>query len=210
VTLADDSTLFRQGMDRLLRETGFEVVGQAASADELLRLVEQDPPDVVITDIRMPPDRLDDGLRAARAIRARWPGVGVLLLSQYVEPCYAADVAALGADGVGYLLKDRVADAAELADAVDRIGRGGSIVDPAVVGLLIERRGSGLAALSHRERVILALMADGRSNEAICLRLHLSPKTVDTHIRNIFSKLGLTPAASDNRRVLAVLEYLRA
>jgi DNA-binding NarL/FixJ family response regulator len=211
VMLAEDSALFRQGVDRLLREAGFEVAGHAASADELLRLVEQDRPDVVITDIRMPPGRVDDGLRAAREIRARWPCVGVLLLSQYVEPSYAADVVALGADGVGYLLKDRVADAAELVDAVRRIGGGGSIVDPAVVALLIERRRpAGLRALSERECEILALMAEGRSNQAICRRLHLSPKTVDTHIHNVFAKLGLAPAASDHRRVLAVLEYLRS
>ncbi len=209
--LAEDSVLFRDGLDRLLREVGFEVIGHAGDADRLLRLVEREPPDVVILDIRLPPGYRDEGLRAAREIRRRWPPVGLLLLSQYVEPAYAADVVALGTRSAGYLVKDRVADLAELADAVRRVGSGGSAVDAEVIARMLDVRRSDAAveALTERERAILALMAEGRSNEAICERLFLGSKTVETHVRHIFAKLGLAPTRSEHRRVMAVLAYLR-
>jgi DNA-binding NarL/FixJ family response regulator len=210
--LADDSILFRSGLDRLLRDADFEVIGLAGDADELRQLVERDQPDVVIVDIRLPPGYSDEGLRAARVIRDRWPEVGVLLLSQYVEPAYAGDVTALGTRSVGYLLKDGVADIGELADAVRRVGSGRSAVDPAVVACLMaaRHRDAALEELTRRERAILALMAEGRSNEAICERLHIGPKTVETHVSRIFSKLGLTPTRTEHRRVMAILSYLRA
>ena len=211
VILVEDSILFREGLDRLLREAGFDVTGHAGDVDALMTMLEQGTPDVVVLDIRLPPHHVDEGIRAAHAIRRGWPHVGVLLLSHYAEPSYAADVVALGARGVGYLLKDRVGDPAELVDAVRRVGSGGSAIDASVVGRLLElhRRDAAIERLTERERAVLALMAEGRSNEAICERLFLGSKTVETHVRSIFSKLGLQPARSDHRRVLAVLAHLR-
>jgi DNA-binding NarL/FixJ family response regulator len=210
--VADDSALFREGIARLLTEAGFDVLGLAGDGDELVRLVESEPPDVVIVDIRMPPDYRDEGLRAAGWVREHHFAVGILLLSQYADTSYAASLTSLGPRGVGYLLKDRVTDSGELEDAVRRIAAGGSVVDPKVISLLLNRprRESPLQTLSERERAVLALMAEGRSNQAICDRLFLSPKTVESHIRSVFGKLDLTATPADHRRVLAVLTYLRS
>jgi DNA-binding NarL/FixJ family response regulator/class 3 adenylate cyclase len=212
VILADDSVLLREGVARLLSDAGFAVVAQAGDSEELLAAIAADPPDVAITDIRMPPTHSDEGLRAAHRIRAEHPGVGVLVLSQYVETEYAVDLVAAGAGGLGYLLKDRVANVQEFTDAVRRIGAGGSVIDPEVVSRLVgrARQASPLDALSERERDVLRLMAEGRSNQAISERMFLSAKTVEGHVRNIFTKLNLSTAPDDHRRVLAVLTFLRA
>jgi DNA-binding NarL/FixJ family response regulator len=210
--LAEDSVLFRDGLDRLMREAHFDVIGHAGDAEQLLRLVEKHPPDVVILDIRLPPGYGNEGLRAALEIRRRWPHIGLLLLSQYAEPAYTADVIALGTASAGYLLKDRVSEVEELVDAVRRVGRGGSVVDSAVIERLMgaaRRRDAAIEDLTERERVVLALMAEGHSNEGICERLCLGTKTVETHVRHIFEKLGLTPTRSGHRRVMAVLTFLR-
>jgi DNA-binding NarL/FixJ family response regulator len=211
VVLADDSVLFREGLARVLAENGFLVVGQAGDADALHALVGREEPDIAITDIRMPPTNTNDGLLAAQRIRAEHPGVGVLVLSQYVETRQAIKLLHHSPARVGYLLKDRVSDIAEFADTVRRVARGGSAVDPDVVAQLLGRLGtdSALADLTGREQDILALIAEGRSNHAICERLFLSPKTVETHVGSIFAKLGLLPATDDHRRVLAVLMYIR-
>jgi DNA-binding NarL/FixJ family response regulator len=212
VILADDSILLREGVARLLAETGFIVMAQAGDAEELLAAVEADPPDVAIVDIRMPPTHTDEGLRAAHRIRAEHPGVGVLVLSQYVETDYAVELVAGGAGGLGYLLKDRVANVQEFTDAVRRIGTGGSVIDPEVVTRLVgrARKASPLDALSPRERDVLGLMAEGRSNQAISEAMFLSPKTVEGHVRSIFAKLDLADTPDDHRRVLAVLTFLRS
>ncbi|HEY5985112.1 MAG TPA: response regulator transcription factor [Streptosporangiaceae bacterium] len=211
VAIAEDSVLFREGIARVLADNGFLVVGQASDADELYAVVEREKPDVVVTDIRMPPTNSNEGLLAAQRIRAKHPRVGVLVLSQYVETRQAIKLLTKAPQRVGYLLKDRVSDIREFADAVRRTARGGSVVDPDVVGRLLRDRGEGsaLADLSRRELDILGLMAQGRSNRAICEQLFLSPKTVEAHVGSIFTKLGLLPAADDHRRVLAVLMYLR-
>jgi DNA-binding NarL/FixJ family response regulator len=211
VVLADDSVLLREGVARLLAEAGFEVVGQAENAGELLRQVATHQPDVAIVDIRMPPEA-DGGLRAAREIRQEYPGVGVLVLSQYARPSYAFELLSDSAERVGYLLKDRVADLAALADAVRRVGSGGSVLDPVVVSQLVGRPRQGHQALEHlsdREREVLALMAEGRSNQAIAERLVITERTVEKHVNGIFAKLQLPASPEDHRRVLAVLAHLR-
>jgi DNA-binding NarL/FixJ family response regulator len=213
VVLAEDSLLLREGIARILTEAGFEVIAQLGTADELLAVVRSERPDVAVVDIRMPPTHTDEGLRAAEAIRAEHgPSVGVLVLSQYVETTFALRLVTEGAGGVGYLLKDRVADLDDIADAVRRVARGGSVIDPEIVAQLVNRRRERgpLDELTDREREVLALMAEGRSNQAICERLFVTPKTVEAHIANIFSKLELFPAPDDHRRVLAVLTYLRS
>ncbi len=212
IVLADDSLLLREGIARLLAEAGFEVVAQAGDATDLIKAVREHEPDVVITDIRMPPTHTDEGLRAAEAIRAEHGrSVGILVLSQYVETTFALRLVADGEGGMGYLLKDRVDDLDELSDAVRRVAKGGSVIDPAVVAQLVGRRRekSPIDDLTEREREVLSLIAEGRSNQAICDQLFLAPKTVEAHIANIFSKLELLPAPDDHRRVLAVLAYLR-
>ena len=216
VVVADDAVLLREGLARLLREAGFEVAGLAADAAELLELVERASPDVAIVDIRMPPTHTDEGLQAAKAIRKRWPDVGVLVLSQHVQASYALELLSAGTEGVGYLLKERVSDLAELASSVRRVGAGGSVLDPAVVSQLVGRRRQGagpadpLVQLSGREREVLALMAEGRSNKAIAERLFVSEYTVQKHVGNIFDTLRLPPSPDDHRRVLAVVAYLNA
>jgi DNA-binding NarL/FixJ family response regulator len=213
IVLADDSVLLREGIARLLAEAGFEVVAQANDPATLLAAVEEHQPDIAIVDIRMPPTFTDEGLRAAETIHAEQRGqVGVLVLSQYVETTFALRLVADGSGGMGYLLKDRVSDLDELSEAIRRIHRGGSVIDPEVVAQLVGhgRARAPLDDLTEREREVLALMAEGRSNQAICERLYLAPKTVEAHITSIFSKLELTPAPDDHRRVLAVLTLLRA
>jgi DNA-binding NarL/FixJ family response regulator len=212
VVLADDSVLLREGVARILAEAGFEVVGQAGTAEDLLRLVRETLPDVAVVDIRMPPTHTDEGVRAADAIHAaHGTAVGVLILSQYVDAAFALRVVTEGRGGVGYLLKDRVADVDEFSEAVRRVSRGGTVIDPEVVALLVNRRRARgpLDDLTEREREVLALMAEGRSNQAISDRLFVTPKTIEAHIASIFSKLELLPAPDDHRRVLAVLAYLR-
>jgi DNA-binding NarL/FixJ family response regulator len=212
VVLADDSVLLREGVARLLGDAGFEVVGQCGTAEDLVRKVRMHQPDVAIIDIRMPPTHTDEGLRAAKSIREQWPKVGVLVLSQYVEPAYALELLQDSAEGVGYLLKDRVADVDEFAGAVRRVAEGGSALDPSVVSQLVgrRRRDDPLAELTAREREVLGLMAEGRSNVAIANKLVVTPRAVEKHVTNIFAKLGLRDAEKDHRRVLAVLRFLEA
>ena len=211
VVLADDSVLLREGVARLLQDGGFEVVGQASTADELLLKVRSYSPDVAIVDIRMPPTHTDEGLRAAREIREKFPGTGVLVLSQYAEPGYALELLSESAEGVGYLLKDRVADVDEFRSAVKRVADGGSALDPTVVSQLVgrRRRDDPLQDLTPREREVLELMAEGRSNQAIAERLFITMRAVEKHVTSIFSKLGLPATSEDHRRVLAVLAFLR-
>jgi DNA-binding NarL/FixJ family response regulator len=212
VVIADDSVLLREGIARILEQSGFEVVGQAGNADELLLRVRSYSPQVAIVDIRMPPTHTDEGLVASREIRARHPGVGVLVLSQYLEPAYALELLQDSAEGIGYLLKDRVADVTEFADAVRRVGEGGSALDPTVVSQLVGRRRSDdpLAELTPREREVLGFMAEGRSNHGIAERMVVTERAVEKHVTNIFVKLRLPAAAEDHRRVLAVLAFLRS
>ncbi|HET9051408.1 MAG TPA: response regulator transcription factor [Candidatus Dormibacteraeota bacterium] len=212
VIVAEDSVLLREGLVRLLTEAGIDVVAQVGDADQLRAQVERTDPNAVVVDVRMPPTQTTEGLRAALDIRAAHPGIGVLVLSQHVETEYAVELLAGGRGGVGYLLKERVADVAALIDAVGRVAAGGSVVDPEVVGRLLTRHRTHdpLAELSDRERDVLRLIAEGRSNAAIGALLFITASTVETHISSIFSKLGLNEDRDGNRRVLAVLAFLRA
>jgi DNA-binding NarL/FixJ family response regulator len=210
--LADDSALLREGLARLLADAGIEVVGQAGTADELMHRVSSLRPDVAIVDIRMPPTQTDEGIRAARRIRATHPGTGVLVLSQHVAHTYAVELLGDSAEGLGYLLKDRVADVEEFTAAVRRVAGGGSALDPLVVAELVgrNRRDDPLDDLSPRERQVLELMAEGRSNQAISRTLVVSARAVEKHVTSIFTKLRLPAAAENHRRVLAVLRFLRS
>ena len=212
VVVADDSVLLREGVARLLGDAGFDVVAQAGDAEDLLRKVGAHKPVVAVVDVRMPPTNTDDGLRAALKIRAERPETGVLVLSQYVEEAYAHELLADPKGGVGYLLKDRIADIERFLDAVRRVGEGGSALDPEVVAHLLGRRREEdpLSALTPREREVLENMAEGRSNAAIAEQLVITERAVEKHVTSIFGKLGLHPTAEDHRRVLAVLTYLKA
>jgi DNA-binding NarL/FixJ family response regulator len=214
VVIAEDSVLLRAGLTRILAEAGEDVVATVGDATELVVAVHRHQPDLVVTDVRMPPDHTDDGLRAALVIHSRWPGIGILVLSQYVEERYASELLAgdgsAGTSGIGYLLKDRVADVGEFLGAVRRVSEGGTALDPEVVAQLLarSRRRDPLERLSPREREVLALMAEGRSNPAIARQLVVSEKAVEKHVGNILLKLDLPPDADDHRRVLAVLRWL--
>jgi DNA-binding NarL/FixJ family response regulator len=212
VVVADDSVLLREGLVRLLEESGFDVVGQAGDAEDLMRKVGAHKPDVAVVDVRMPPTHTDEGLRAAHRIRSEQPSTAVLVLSQYVEEAYALDLLSESTERTGYLLKDRVADIDTFTDAVRRVAGGGSALDPEVVALLLgrRRREDPLEALTPREREVLGLMAEGRSNAAIAGELVVTERAVEKHVTSIFTKLDLTPAAEDHRRVLAVLRYLQS
>jgi DNA-binding NarL/FixJ family response regulator len=212
VVIGEDQALLRQGIVRLLEDAGFEVAGQAGDAVDLVRKVSAHKPDVAIVDVQMPPDNTDDGLRAAIEIRARQPDVGVLVLSQHADERYALDLIADSAEGVGYLLKDRVADFAAFADAVRRVAEGGTALDPDVVSRMLgrRRRADPVETLTPREREVLELMGEGRSNRGIAEALVVTPAAVEKHVTSIFSKLGIAQAAEDHRRVLAVLTFLRA
>src|ERR687893_579580 len=212
VVIADDSVLLREGVARLLEEYGFEVAGQAGDAEDLMRKVGAHKPDVAVVDVRMPPTHTDEGLRAAHRIRAEHPDTGVLVLSQYVEEAYALDLLSQSTESTGYLLKDRVADVDSFTDAVRRVANGGSALDPEVVALLLgrRRREDPLEVLSAREREVLGLMAEGRSNSGIAEALVVSERAVEKHVTSIFSNLAPPPAAEAHRRVLAVLAFLRA
>jgi DNA-binding NarL/FixJ family response regulator len=210
VILADDAAVIRQGLARLLIDEGFEIVAQVGDAVALLEAVDRDPPDAVIVDIRMPPAFASEGLEAAQEIRTRHPSVGVLVLSQHIDAAYAMKLVSERAERVGYLLKDRMADVAALTDALRRVHDGETVVDPGLVGELLDapRRGDPLAELTPREREVLGLVAEGRTDRGIAEALWLSPKTVETHVRTIFRKLDLPSAPTENRRVHAVLAFL--
>jgi DNA-binding NarL/FixJ family response regulator len=212
VVIAEDSVLLREGIARLLEESGFEIAGQAGDADDLLRKVGAHKPDIAVIDIRMPPTHTDEGLRAAHRIRAEHADTAVLVLSQYVDEAYALDLLSESTERTGYLLKDRIADIETFTDAVQRVASGGSALDPEVVGMLLgrRRRDDPLAALTPRERDVLALMAEGRSNRAMAAALVVSERAVEKHVTAIFSKLDLPQAVEDHRRVLAVLAFLRS
>jgi DNA-binding NarL/FixJ family response regulator len=213
IVIAEDSVLLREGLARVLAEGGFDVVAQAANAEELKKAVRRFKPDVAVVDVRMPPSQTDEGARAAVEIRAEQPELGVLLLSQVVEATHALALVSERPEGFGYLLKDRVLEIDDFLDAVRRVGKGGTAIDPVVIGQLVGRRRDEegpLDELTPREREVLELMAQGLSNRGICEKLVVSPKTVETHVNAIFGKLGLLPAQDEHRRVLAVLAYLRS
>jgi DNA-binding NarL/FixJ family response regulator len=213
VVVAEDSVIIREGLVRLLTEAGFDVVGQAGDGAELLRQVDTHRPDVAVVDIRMPPTHTDEGLQAARELRRRYPGLGVLVLSQHVRPSYAFELLSEGTDGIGYLLKDRVSDLEELAEGIRRVGGGGSVLDPSVVAQLVNRRKMGndpVDELTERELEVLGLMAEGRSNKAVADRLFITEHTVEKHVQNIFAKLRIPATTDDHRRVLAVLTFLNS
>jgi DNA-binding NarL/FixJ family response regulator len=210
--IAEDSVLLRAGLALLLEDAGHEVVAQVGDGEGLLRAVADQQPDVAVVDVRMPPTHTDEGVRAALVLRSQWPDVGLLVLSQYVEERYATDLLSRDARGVGYLLKDRVADVDDFLEALTRVGAGGTVLDPEVVAQLLvrSRRASPLAGLTPRESEVLALMAEGRSNAAIAVRLVVTEGAVEKHVRSIFTRLDLPPDQADHRRVLAVLRYLGA
>jgi DNA-binding NarL/FixJ family response regulator len=212
VVIAEDAALFREGLIRLLEDRGHQVCAAVADGDALLAAVAEHHPDVAVVDVRMPPTHTDEGLRAALELRRDHPGTGLLVFSQYIETRYAARLLEGNASGVGYLLKDRVADVAEFAEALARVAAGGTALDPEVVSQLLgaSRHASGLVGLTPREHEVLSLMAEGRSNAGIASALVISPGAVEKHVASIFGKLGLPPAEGDNRRVLAVLRYLRS
>jgi len=212
VVIAEDQVLLREGIARLLTDAGLEVVAQVADGESLLRAVEEHRPDVVVCDVRMPPTFTDEGIKAALVIRGQWPGVAVLVLSHYVEERYAVDLVASDTRGVGYLLKDRVADVHDFIEAVRRVGEGGTALDPEVVSQLLvrSRQRDPLERLTARELEVLRLMAEGRTNSAIAAALFIGDGSVEKHVSSIFTKLGLMPADTDHRRVLAVLRYLES
>jgi len=212
VVIAEDSVLLRAGLVRLLEDAGFDVVGQACDAEDLLRKVRAHRPDLVVTDIRMPPTQTDEGLRAAQQIRAELPETSLMVLSQHIDEGYALELLQGSAEGVGYLLKDRVADIDAFVDALRRVAARGSVLDPEVVSQLLGRRAvdDPLDRLTRREREVLSLMAEGRSNHAVARELVVTERAIEKHVTSIFSKLGLTAVEDGHRRVLAVLQYLNA
>ena len=209
IVIAEDSVLLREGLTKLLSDGGFEVVAAVPDADQLLRAVGEHQPDLVVVDVRMPPTHTDEGIRAALVIRRQYPRVAVLVLSQYVEERYATDLLSVQTSGVGYLLKDRVAQVSDFLDALRRVAAGGTALDPEVVAqLLVRRRRDPIDRLTPREQQVLRLMAEGRSNNSIVDALNVSPSAVEKYVSNIFSKLDLPPTGTDHRRVLAVLKFL--
>jgi DNA-binding NarL/FixJ family response regulator len=212
IVIAEDSLLLRDGLTRMLADHGHEIVGSVADATRLMAVVAQESPDLVVLDVRMPPTHTDEGIRAALELRARWPELAVLVLSQYVEENYASELLSGDLGGIAYVLKDRVTDVAQLLESVTRVAEGGTVIDPEVVSQLLARtrRQEPLRDLSPREREVLELMAEGRSNAAIAAKLVVTPRAVEKHVHSIFSKLRLPPVETDHRRVLAVLRYLEA